>query len=97
MDHTQVNEALRTWTEKQRAYTEAKEAYRAAWASEFAARESVKPEAARKAQADVVTHASRLNRDLLEVEATTAWQAFIVLRGPMDHARQPGNNFDEAA
>lgn len=97
MDHTQITQALRNWTEKQKAYTDAKETYREAWAKAFAARENVKPEAARKAQCDVETSVLRLVRDKLEIDATEAWQAFLVLRGPTDYSRQPGNNFGEAA
>jgi len=97
MDHKDITLALTTWTEKQKAYTEVREAYRAAWAAEFAARETVKPEAARKAQCDVATSELRKARDLAEVDATAAWQAFLVLRGPTDYSRQPGQNFGEAA
>lgn len=97
MDHTEITKALTVWTEKQIAYTKAKEAYRSTWAAEFAKRENVKPEAARKAQSDIETSSLREARDLLEIDATAAWQAFLVLRGPSDFSRQPGNNFGEAA
>jgi hypothetical protein len=97
MDNNKITEALRNWAEKQKAYTEAKEAYRAAWSVYFSARENVKPESARKAQCDIETSKLRLERDRLEIEATEAWQAFLVLRGPTDFSRQPGNNFGEAA
>jgi hypothetical protein len=90
-------ECLKVWEPKAKAYAEAKEAYRFAWAEAFAARENVKPESARKAQCDALTHELRLRRDLLEISATSAWQVFLALRGPMDNARQPGNNFGDAA
>lgn len=90
-------EALRKWTEKQTEYTKKKEEYRSAWAKAFSEREAVKPETARKAQCDVLTSDLRRDRDLLEIEATAAWQEFLVLRGPTDFSRQPGNNFGDAA
>lgn len=88
---------LEAWKAAQLAYVEAREAYRKAWATAFAERESVKPEAARKAQCDVATSELRRTRDLLEIDAAASWQAFLVLRGPTDFSRQPGNNFGEAA
>lgn len=90
-------EALTKWIKKQTEYTNKKEEYRKAWAKAFSERESVKPETARKAQCDVLTSDLRRDRDLLEIEANAAWQEFLILRGPTDFSRQPGNNFGDTA
>jgi hypothetical protein len=86
-------ELLNSWEQRARLHSDAREEYRLKWAVEFSARDSVKPESARKAATDAVTSDLRKLRDALEIEATKAWQDFLILRGPTDYSRQPGQKF----
>lgn len=90
-------EALAVWREKQLEYAKAREVYRLKWADMFTANDGTKPESARKTKTDSQTSELRIKRDLAEVEATAAWQALLVVRGPTDFSRQPGYNFGDAA
>ena len=89
-----AKEQLDAWRTAQLEYSTAREDYRRRWAEAFASHETVKPETARKAKADVETSDLRRRRDELEIAATAAWQAFLVLRGTTDYSRQPGHSFD---
>jgi DNA-binding FadR family transcriptional regulator len=86
-------ESLNNWEQRAKLHSYSREEYRAKWAIEFSSRETVKPETARKAATDAVTSDLRKMRDSLEIEAMRAWQEFLILRGPTDFSRQPGQKF----
>jgi hypothetical protein len=91
-----IRRQIETWKNLQLAYTQAREGYRSAWAMAYLA-STEKTGDANKASADSTTSALRLTRDTAETEAAAAWQLLLVLRGPIESSRQPGQNFGEAA
>ena len=98
MDTTQATyESLDNWEQRAKLHSDAREEYRKAWAAAFTIRADMKPETARKAATDAMTSDLRKMRDSLEIEATKAWQEFLILRGPTDFSRQPGQKFGDAA
>lgn len=97
MDNAKFTEALKIWNEAQERYIVARELYRTAWAAKFLENDGMKPESARKAATDVATSSLRAERDQAELAAASAWQTLLVVRGPTDFSRQPGQNFGDAA
>jgi hypothetical protein len=94
-ESTTFDDAVKKWYRLSFVHIEARERYRVSWSEQYLATEGMKPDAARKAKADIQTSELRSARDKSEVDATRAWQSMLVVRGPMDNARQQGGNWSE--
>lgn len=68
---------LSNWNAKNLELVQAREAYRAAFASAFSKSEA-KTADGKKNEADVATSALRLQRDLLEAEVLYLWELFQI-------------------
>lgn len=96
MELTEVGKQIATWENAQRKYVQARAEYRRAWAEAYVVAEA-KTDTARKAAADIATHALRIARDLAEASAAAEWQTLLALRGSLEGSRQPGYHKEDAA
>ena len=72
-----MNDTLMTWKNAQERFVTLRNECRVEWAKCFLSSDK-KTDAQKKADADVKTSDLRLQRDLAEVDASVAWQQYMM-------------------